>query len=107
MARAFGAGRAHAHAPARKTHAPRRDEIAMIPLEFYWPADMLARAFPDRFQGLSGSQSDQPHAAPERATIRRGFKAAVAYTSERLADGCVVYRLGKRTQGVRPRAPLR
>lgn len=105
MARAFGAGRAHA--PARETYAPRQDGLAMIPVEFYWPADMLARAFPDRFQGLSGSQLDQPHAAPERATIRRGCKAAVAYTSERLADGCVVYRLGERTQGVRPRVPRR
>lgn len=105
MARAFGAGRAHA--PARETDDPYRDGIAMIPLEFYWPADMLARAFPDRFQGLSGSQPDQPHAAPERAPIRRGCKAAVAYTSERLAGGCVVYRLGEGAQGVRPHVPSR
>lgn len=62
----------------------------MTPIEHYWPAEVLAQAFPDRFgpdagQGVAGTR----HAPAGMA--RR-------YTVERVEGGCDVIRLPKRNR---------
>jgi hypothetical protein len=61
----------------------------MLPLEMYWPPEMLARVFPEKYRhliasnrtGPVGQQRTEPH-----------------YTVQRLSGGCVVYWLGERAQ---------
>jgi hypothetical protein len=66
----------------------------MMPLDFYWPPEMLAQVFPDKYRHLT----QQAHAKPSNRTAERQSEPN-RYTVERLASGCVVYWLGGREPG--------
>ncbi len=65
-----------------------------MPLEFYWPAEMLAQVFPDKYQHLK----QQAHTKPSNRTAERQPEPN-RYTTQRLPGGCVVYWLGGREPG--------
>ena len=58
----------------------------MLPIEMYWPPEMLARVFPKKYPHLVEQLS--PPRKPEKPHDPR-------YTIERLAGGCVVYWLSR------------
>lgn len=68
----------------------------MTPIEHYWPAEMLAAAFPDRFGHLAPKTATPP---ADHATV------AHPYTVEAVTGGCEVIRprfgsgQGRRGQG--------
>jgi len=60
----------------------------MLPLELYWPPEMLAQVFPDRYRHLV-----QPHEKPSNPIAKRQMKPQ-RYTIE-ARSGCKVFWLGR------------
>lgn len=70
----------------------------MTPVEHYWPPEMLAAVFPDRFG----------HLAPKAAQRRRSQgTGARSYTVEAVTGGCDVIRPQFSGQGQRSRVRAR
>jgi hypothetical protein len=63
----------------------------MLPIEMYWPPEMLAQVFPEKYRHL-----DKPF--PSRKPEKRNEPR---YTVQRLAGGCDVFWLGRRTSNDR------
>lgn len=57
----------------------------MTPIEHYWPAEVLAEAFPERFKPLAAKKA--AGGEPVRASVPR------SYTVETSEGGCQIYRL--------------
>jgi hypothetical protein len=64
----------------------------MLPLEFYWPPEMLAQVFPGKYGHLTTPKSDIRPTTKTRAEPTR-------FTSQRLDSGCVVIWLGRKDTG--------
>lgn len=62
----------------------------MLPLEHYWPAEMLARVLPEKYRHLT-------NATPNLTTEIKA--EPTRYTSQRLDSGCVVIWLGRKEPG--------
>lgn len=62
----------------------------MTPIEHYWPPEMLATVFPDRFGHLAGRSEGA--CAVAGAAAPRHAKPACTYTVEPTESGCDVIR---------------
>ena len=62
----------------------------MTPIEQYWPAEILAEAFPERFGHLTKKRAAK--AEPVKTSVSR------SYTVETLEGGCQIYTLEQLAQ---------
>lgn len=61
----------------------------MTPIEHYWPAEMLAQAFPDRYGHLAAKPAPSQGAA---GIVQASPTKPLPYTVEPVTGGCHVIR---------------